>query len=80
MITLVNGVDPRGKSIPELQPLFSSQRPEQMTLQIDRAGKTKTLSFSLAEASDVLHRNHRELHKGKIIPAGMPPEYPNCED
>jgi hypothetical protein len=51
-----------------------------MTLQIDRAGKTKTLSFSLAEASDVLHRNHRELHKGKIIPAGMPPEYPNCED
>lgn len=80
VITSVNGIDPRGKSVAQLQSLFSRNKPEHTTLLINRMDTTKTLYFTLARAIDILHRNHRQLYKGKIVPDGVPPEYLYCED
>jgi len=79
-IISVNGVSPRGKSIAELERLFSSPKPATMTLAIDRDGAIKTFTFDLAKASDVARANHRQMYKGTWIPAATPPAYLHCFD
>jgi C-terminal processing protease CtpA/Prc len=49
-IVSVNGVRPYRKSMAELHQLFSSSKPTEMTLVIDRDGEIKTFKFELAKA------------------------------
>lgn len=79
-IISVNGVNPRGKSLAELEHLFSSPTPETMTLVIDRDGQHKTFTFKLAKASDVAAANHKRLYKGEMIPDVVPAAYLRCFD
>jgi membrane-associated protease RseP (regulator of RpoE activity) len=78
IIRSVNGVDPRNKSVADLEPVFSSRKPETMTLVIDRAGVTKTLSFELEQATTVLRNNNKKLVRGTLVPAWVPEEYLPC--
>lgn len=78
VITLVNGADPRNKTVAELEPLLSSQKAVPMTLTIDRDGVTKTFSFQLEQAATVLHDNQLQLVKGRPIPLGISEEYLSC--
>jgi C-terminal processing protease CtpA/Prc len=79
-IVSVNGVNPRAKSLAELEQLFSSPTPATMTLVIDREGETKTFKFQLAKASDVAAANHKRLYKGRMIPSVIPAPYLHCFD
>jgi membrane-associated protease RseP (regulator of RpoE activity) len=77
-IVSVNGVSPRGKSLAELEQLFSSPTPTAMTLLIDRDSETKTFKFQLAKASDVAAANHKRMYKGRMIPSVVPAPYLHC--
>jgi C-terminal processing protease CtpA/Prc len=79
-IVSVNGIDPRGRSIEELERLFSSPKPTAMTLVIERDGSTKTFTFELVKASDVAQLNYKRMHKGRMIPSVIPPAYLHCFD
>jgi C-terminal processing protease CtpA/Prc len=74
-IVAVNGVDPRNKSVAELEALFSSQKPASMTLTIDRDGVTKIFSLQLEQATVVMRNNQHQLAKGNLIPLGVPQEW-----
>ena len=77
-VVSVNGVNPRGKSMAELEQLFSSPKPATMTLLIDRDGAKKKFTFELAKASDVAAANHKRMYKGRMIPSVIPPAYLHC--
>ena len=77
-ILSVNGIDPRNKSVAELEPLFSSQKPGSMTLKIGRDDATKEFTFQLAEAAQVLRDNQRQLLLGELVPLGLPERYLSC--
>jgi C-terminal processing protease CtpA/Prc len=77
-ILSVNGVDPRGKSLPELERLFSSPLPARMTLSIDRFGVQKQFTFQLARASDVLKASGWKMFEGEKVPLWIPAEYARC--
>jgi len=79
-IVSVNGVSPRGKSIAELDGLFTGPKPATMTLVIDRDGAINTFTFDLAKASDVAQANHKQMYEGRMIPAAIPPSYLHCFD
>jgi hypothetical protein len=79
-IISVNGVSLRGKSMAELERLFSSPKPASMTLVIDRDGAIKTFTLELAKASDVGRANGYQMYKGILIPAATPPDYLYCFD
>lgn len=77
-IISVNGVNPRGKSMAELEQLFGSPKTATMTLVIDRDGAKNTFIFELAKASDVAEANHKRMYKGRMIPSVIPPAYLHC--
>jgi hypothetical protein len=74
----VNGIDPRNKTVAQLEPLFSSQKPGSMTLKIGRDDATKEFTFKLPEAAQVLRDNQRELLQGELVPLGLPERYLYC--
>lgn len=77
-ILTVNGVDPRNKSVKELESLFSSEKPANMTMKIQRESLTKTFTFQLAEAAQVLRDNQNQLLNGTLVPLGLPERYLPC--
>ncbi len=77
-IVAINGVDPRGKSVAEVESLLASPKPATMTLIIERAGVRKTFSFELAQAAAVLHDNQRQVINGKLVPLWVPEKYLPC--
>jgi len=77
-IVSVNGINPHGKSIAELEPLFSSAKPATMKLVIDRDGAINTFTFELAKASQIAAANHKQMYEGRMIPAAIPPAYLHC--
>ncbi len=77
-IVAVNGVDPRGKSLTEVESLLASPKPGTMALIIERAGERKTFSFELAQAAAVLRDNHWQIINGKMIPLWVPEKYFHC--
>jgi len=79
-IVSVNGLSPRGKSMAELEQLFSSPKPATMTLVIDRDGTAMTFAFELGRASDVAEANHKRRYNGRMIPSVIPPAYLHCFD
>jgi C-terminal processing protease CtpA/Prc len=78
IIQSVNGVDPRNKSVAELESLFSSEKPSTMTLKIEREGASKQFIFPLAQAAQVLQDNQLELLQGTLVPRGLPERYLPC--
>jgi hypothetical protein len=78
VIVTANGVDPRHKSVAQLEALFSDTKPAPMTLVVDRAGTAKTFRFQLAAVEDMLRQNQYQIYKGKLMPIGIPQEYWHC--
>jgi C-terminal processing protease CtpA/Prc len=74
----VNGVDPRGKSVAELESLFSSPKPASMILTTERAGQQKKYSIELEQATDVLRENNWQVVDGKLVPLWAPQKYIDC--
>jgi PDZ domain len=77
-IVSVDGVNPEGKSIDELEQLLSSPKPAKMTLIINRDDEIKTFSFELAKASDVAALNGKRRYEGRMIPSVIPEGYLHC--
>jgi C-terminal processing protease CtpA/Prc len=77
-IISVNGTDPRGKSLAELESSFSSSHTMPMQLLIERAGVQKTYSFQLDTAARVLRANNWKVVDGKMVPLWLPPVYTKC--
>jgi C-terminal processing protease CtpA/Prc len=77
-ILSINGVDPRGKSLSELESLLSSKTSAGMSMTIERAGTPKTFNFSLAPAADVLRDNNWQIVNGAMVPLWVPKSYTSC--
>lgn len=77
-VVSVNGVSPGGKSIAELEKLFSSRSPSNMKLVVDRDGVLKTFGFPLEKAADIAAENQKRRYEGKMIPAVIPEKYLRC--
>ena len=77
-IVSVNGINPYGKSTAELERLFSSSKPAEMTLVINRDGEIKNFKFELAKASDIAALNKKRFYKGRMIPSVIPTCYLHC--
>jgi len=77
-IIAVNGVDPRKKSVAELESLLSSSKPTSMTLIIERGGPKKTFTIALAQAAVVLRDNQWQVINGKLVPLWAPEQYLSC--
>jgi C-terminal processing protease CtpA/Prc len=79
-IAAVDGVDPRGKSIAELESYLSSPRPKSMTLVIQRGPARKTFAFELVQAATILRNNRWRVTNGRLVPLWLPDEYLPCFD
>ena len=77
-ILSVSGIDPRGKSLTELESMFSSSHAMQMQLMIERAGEHRTYTFQLDVAAGVLRANDWRIADGKMVPLWLPPAYTKC--
>jgi C-terminal processing protease CtpA/Prc len=77
-ILSVNGIDPRGESLTELESLFSSSHTMPMQLMIERAGKQRTYTFQLDVATRVLKANNWRIEDGQMVPLWLPRAYTNC--
>lgn len=78
VIVSVDGVNPLGKSVAELEALLSSTGPKAMTLAINRDGVTKSFTFDLIKAADLISQNKKRFYEGKIIPSVIPDAYLHC--
>lgn len=77
-VVSVNGVNPDGKSMIELERLFSSKTAANMKLIIDRDGAVKTFNFPLEKAADVAAENHKRRYQDRMIPSVIPTAYLHC--
>lgn len=77
-IIAVNGIDPRKKSVAELESLLSSSKPTSMTLIIERGDLQRTFTIELARAADILRDNHWQVVNGKLVPLWVPEKYLSC--
>ncbi|MGB6676758.1 MAG: PDZ domain-containing protein [Terriglobales bacterium] len=77
-IVSVDGVNPLGKSVPDLEALLSSPVPKAMTLVVNRDGVTRTFTFDLIKAADLMRQNKKRFYEGKIIPSVVPDAYLHC--
>jgi C-terminal processing protease CtpA/Prc len=77
-ILSVNGADPRGKTLRELELLFSSPRPQPMHLVVNRFGEEKQFTFQMAPASEVLKASGWRMFEGVKVPLWVPDVYARC--
>lgn len=77
-ILSVNGVDPRNRSVAELEKIFSRDGPATMTLKIEREGIVKTVVFELEQAAQVLRDNKKQIVRSVPMPLGIPEKYLPC--
>ncbi|HUN83919.1 MAG TPA: PDZ domain-containing protein [Terracidiphilus sp.] len=73
-----NGQSVQGKSLAQLENLFSSSDRTMMRLVVERTGVVKSFTFPLARAADVLKENGWRMVEGKMIPLWLPDEYLKC--
>ncbi len=78
VIVSVDGVNPLGKSVSELETLLSSPTPKAMALVVNRDGVIKTFTFDLIKAADLMRQNKKRFYEGKIIPSVIPDAYLRC--
>ena len=79
-ILKVNGVPVVGKSLAELERMFSADHPVLTKLTLYRASSEKTIIYTLAKASDIIAENSKSLYKGGIIPSGVADGDLHCFD
>ena len=77
-ILSVNGVDPRKKSLAELESLLSSPIPAPMKVTVERAGARRSFSFQLEMAAVVLRHNNWQIVDGQMVPLWVPKAYTSC--
>jgi predicted metalloprotease with PDZ domain len=77
-ILSVNGVDPRKKTLAELESLLSSPIPVRMEITVERAGARRRFSFQLAMAAAVLRDNNWQIVDGQMVPLWVPKSYASC--
>lgn len=77
-VITVNGIDPRKKSVAELESLLSTPKPMSMTLVIGRGDVQKTFTIELVQAADILRDNHWQVVNGKLVPLWVPQRYLSC--
>lgn len=70
-IVSVNGVNPKGKTLAQLEQLFSSARAEPTRLKTERTGEIRTREFRLERTADLLAENGLRLTRGQPVPAGL---------
>lgn len=70
-IVSVNGIDPKGKTLAQLERLFSSVRAAPMRLKTERGGQIRTREFRLARTAGLLAENGLRLERGQLVPAGL---------
>jgi hypothetical protein len=68
-----------GKSVTELEGLFSSRHPGAMRLQVKRVGRLRKFKLETERASDVLRRNGRRILDGRVVPIGVSDEAARCQ-
>ena len=78
ILVSIDGVSVRGKTSSQLEDLLSSNERRKMTIAIDRCGTTRTFSFTLERAADIMRRNQKQTVGGKVIPLGVPEKYLSC--
>jgi hypothetical protein len=71
-------VDPRKKTVAELESLLSSPKPASMTLIINRGDLQKTFTIELEQGAQVLRDNHWQVVNGKLVPLWAPEQYQSC--
>lgn len=77
-ILSVNGIDPRLKTLSQLEGLFCSPRPATIRLVVSRFGAVRTVTLPLARASDVLTASGWRIYEGKKVPLGIPDAFARC--
>ena len=77
-IISVNDQSVQGKSLAQLESLFSSSDRAMMRLVVERTGVVKSFTFPLARAADVLKEDGWRMVEGKMIPLWLPDEYLKC--
>ena len=77
-IIAVDGIDPRKKTVAELESLLSSPEPTSKTLIINRGDLQKTFTIELAQAADILRDNHWQVVNGKLMPLWLSRKYRPC--
>jgi C-terminal processing protease CtpA/Prc len=77
-ILSVDGIDPRDKSVLELERLFSSDKPTSMTLRIRRGSLTKTYLIKLEQTAQVLRDNATQVVNANPLPSTIPDKYLSC--
>jgi C-terminal processing protease CtpA/Prc len=77
-ILAVNDVPLSGKSLSELEQLFSSDHAMGTKLTINRVGSEKTITYTLVKASDLLKENGKRMYKDTLIPSGVADEDLHC--
>jgi len=78
VILAVNGKDPKGLAVDELEKLFSSPAPAKMRLRVKRLEEERDFEFPLWKAADVLKVNQKQLVQRQILPAGISPQDQHC--
>lgn len=77
-VVSVNGVNPAGKSVADLEKLFSSRTATAIRLVVDRDRVLRAFNFRLEKASDVAAENQKRRYEGKMIPSVIPDKYLHC--
>jgi C-terminal processing protease CtpA/Prc len=77
-ILSVNDISTAGKTVVELERMFSSARPEWMHLKTDLLGKIRTVEFRLEKASEIARQNGLRLINGSRVPLWATEDYLRC--
>ena len=77
-ILRINGIDPRGKSLSELESLLSSKTPTTMSMTIERAGTTKTFNSHLHWQQLFLGTTSGKSSTALWSRSGSPKPYISC--
>ena len=65
----VNGVKIANQSSSELEGLLSSDEAKTLSIEIDRLGVLKTVSFTSARARDIAQENGKQYFANRILPS-----------
>jgi len=68
VVISVNGVPVVGKTVSELEDLFSDRESKVMHLQVDRMGSLRSFEFRLERAGDIARQNGKRFVDAKIVP------------
>ena len=71
LILSIDGVDPQGKTAPEIESMLSGPAPRVIRLTIRRPGAIepeRKFEFELQKTDDLLMQNHKRIVEGRLMP------------